>query len=485
MARDLKFRITLQNLLKGGLDTAVRQIRGFAQTVDGIKTRIANSFSGLRLGLIGWAGAIGGVMVAARAMRTALEKSFEMERYKTQFAVLLGSVDAAKQRMAELVKFAAETPFEMPEIAKASKQLEVLTGGVLGGAESLRLVGDAAAIAGQPISDVAMWVGRAYDAIKSGRPFGEAAMRLQEMGILSGVARAKIEELQTSGANTAEVWGVLRSALEKSSGGMVVLSQTGEGLVSTLRDNVSQAAAQVGDHFQDLAKDKIKTLIDWIGYLQESRLDAWVENVVGAVSTVGSAIGWVVDKFKKAQDGFRGIGGMIGTLIGGGTLDEAIEAGRSDTMARTRREAAERAAAAAKRKAAEAPTASTAAADAQKAREAADLAANQPKREPEAAAEKAASSTPSFRAARDKSSGSYLGYVRAAIQSGNFASGPKMAMSESAMRFRRQMTGSGLPGSVGLSSKSEIASKQEFLQSQTLKAIRESTDVLRKGLLGD
>src|SRR5688572_15290794 len=42
----------------------------------------------------------------------------EMERYETQLGTLMGSADAAKERLAELAKFGASTPFELPEIAK-------------------------------------------------------------------------------------------------------------------------------------------------------------------------------------------------------------------------------------------------------------------------------------------------------------------------------------------------------------------------------
>lgn len=358
--------------LRGGMASATSRVGGL---LGGIGSRIKEAFGGAA-GLIG--GAVGVTFSLAGAiglLGQSLRKSFELERYKTQFAVLLGSVDAAKQRMADLVKFAASTPFELPEIAKASKTLEVMTRGVLSGAEGLRLVGDAAAVTGQPFSEVAMWVGRAYDAIKSGRPFGEAAMRLQEMGILSGTARGKIEELQASGASAADVWAVLRGEMEKSSGGMQQLSQTGEGLMSTLNDTISGALASLGDKFQDLAKDKIKTLIDWIAYLQETKFDAWAQGALDAFSKIGKGLGWVAEKFMQAQDFFKGAGGAVGTLIGGGSLDDAVKAYEEDSSARKRKDAEDRKRydERKQRQAQEQSPASTDAADAQKEKERKDL----------------------------------------------------------------------------------------------------------------
>ena len=220
MSRDLTFRIMAKNLVKAGVDGAVKAIGGlraqFSRTLAG-----GLDFMG-KLGLagMGLSQVFHVVAKGAHALWGALEKSFQFERYAVQFEVLLGSVDKAKAHIADLAKFAAATPFEMPEIADASRQLMVLTGGVMGGAASLRLVGDAASVAGVSISEVAMWVGRAYDAIKAGKPFGHAAMRLQEMGILTAEARNKMEDLQAAGASAADTYAVLQDALGRYAGGM-------------------------------------------------------------------------------------------------------------------------------------------------------------------------------------------------------------------------------------------------------------------------
>ena len=54
-----------------------------------------------------------------------------MERFETSFAVILRSQAAAVRRMRDLAAFAEATPFNLPEIAEASRMLEVLTRGVV------------------------------------------------------------------------------------------------------------------------------------------------------------------------------------------------------------------------------------------------------------------------------------------------------------------------------------------------------------------
>ncbi len=61
-----------------------------------------------------------------------------------------------------------------------------------------------------------MWIGRLYDGLQSGRPVGEAMMRLQELGVISGDTRNQIENLQKS-ARKAMPCGRLPRPLSASS----------------------------------------------------------------------------------------------------------------------------------------------------------------------------------------------------------------------------------------------------------------------------
>ncbi len=281
------------------------------------------------------------------AIGKTIKEAFKVESMTTQFKVLLGNLDAAKSRIKDLQKFSAATPFQLEGIAQASRSMHVFSGGVLGGVDSLKVAGDAAAATGRQIEDVGFWYGRAYSAIKNGQPFGEVAMRLQEMGILTGEGRAKIERLRKSGADTKTVFAALEAEFTRFSGGMEELSKTGEGLVSTLKDNIKLGMAEFGSALTNAAKGGLQTLIDKIGELRDNgTIAAWgaraaqiVGKVVGAftwlrntiasawnsapvqafVSTVSTAVTSVIGIFRGLADGTVGIGkilGEMGMLVG-------------------------------------------------------------------------------------------------------------------------------------------------------------------------
>jgi len=204
------------------------------------------------------------VLVASLTALTvkALRAATSFETLQTQFITLLGSAGAAARRFQELKKFAAETPFQLPDIAKASRILEALTKGALSSGKGLRLVGDAAAIANEPMQQLSVHIGRVFQGLQTGRAVGESLARLQELGLLSGEARTQIEDLQKEGIKGQRVWGIVENALKRNAGAMKLLSETAAGLVSTLKDNVNIAFAELGALLLPIAKFVLKLMIE-------------------------------------------------------------------------------------------------------------------------------------------------------------------------------------------------------------------------------
>lgn len=227
---------------------------GLGQGVKGLSSK----FLSLKTAIVGVAG-----VMAFKLAKASIMASAEMETLTTQFEALFKSSEKAKQRMEELSVFASETPFELQGIAKASKILQTFGGDLLATGDGLRLVGDASAFANQPIEELSIWIGRAYDGLKANRPIGEAMARLQELALVSGQTRAEIEELQKQGKNR-EAWDVLQTELEKSKGGMKKLSQTTEGLLSTLGDELKMALVDIGDEFQGDFKEGLRDSIELV-----------------------------------------------------------------------------------------------------------------------------------------------------------------------------------------------------------------------------
>lgn len=199
-------------------------IKGIGRGLLSIPRKIG-SFLTHPLSLLGIGGGMYGVVSSGLGM------VMEEQNITSAFKVLLGSAEKAQQRVQELTTFAGQTPYKREEIYEASRVLEVFTKGALSTGEGLKMVGDIAAGTQQQFGDVALWVGRLYDAMQSGRPVGEMTSRLQEMGAIDGMARDKIEKLAKSGQKIAKTWPVVTKEFSRFDGMMEDLSNNLQNLL--------------------------------------------------------------------------------------------------------------------------------------------------------------------------------------------------------------------------------------------------------------
>jgi hypothetical protein len=176
-------------------------------------------------------------------IRQGIQMNAMLETSTLQFTTLMGSADKAQERVRGLAQFAAKTPFRFEDALVGARNLETFGGSALDTDANLRLVGDAAAATGNNLQDVSFWFGRAYGAIQAGRPFGEAAQRLQEMGVLTGEQRNKMEALQATHAKASDVLAALTGGFERFDGAMEKQARTMDGLVSTFQDDMALLAA--------------------------------------------------------------------------------------------------------------------------------------------------------------------------------------------------------------------------------------------------
>src|SRR5689334_12204776 len=103
-----------------GLDNAVAEARGGGSRIGGFLSNAASFATGgvLLKGFDMLTSSVGGLI------GSMVNGNGEFERYNSQFTTLLGSASAAKTRMDDLAKFAATTPFELPDVVKADMALQ-------------------------------------------------------------------------------------------------------------------------------------------------------------------------------------------------------------------------------------------------------------------------------------------------------------------------------------------------------------------------
>ena len=191
--------------------------------------------------------------------RAVTKAAAQMETLRVQFESMGLSIEVAKQHMADLRDFATSTPFQLENIAAASQQLFLLSEGILGGKDSLRLFGDAAAKAGQQdLGNFAFWVGRLFAAIKSGDPITEAANALLRLKGITVTTRDEMRKMSTAGAKGSEIWKVYTDSLKAAEGSMERLAKTTDGGISTMKDAWKELGAVIGEVFEPVTKGAIK-----------------------------------------------------------------------------------------------------------------------------------------------------------------------------------------------------------------------------------
>lgn len=287
-----KMYVTLamnSDAFRAGIADAQKAAEGFQSRISGAIGKAGKVITG----------AFAGVGVAAvagfgMAMKSAIDMNASLEQSTMQFTTLMGDADMAAEHVAMLFELGAKTPFETEPIIAASKHLQVFGGAALNTQDNLIMIGDAAAAVGQNFDEVAFWTGRAYSAIQGGQPFGEAAMRLQEMGLMTPEVRSQMEKLQESGADASEVWGAFSDQLGTFTGAMEMQAGSWAGITSTLSDTLQMLAANALKPFFDLAKQGVQGFSDLLNSpAVQAGITALAEKLTAVIQAISDFIGGI------------------------------------------------------------------------------------------------------------------------------------------------------------------------------------------------
>ena len=255
----------------------------------------------------------------------------DRQNITSQFEVLLGSAEKANERVSELTDFAGMTPFTRDEIFAASKQLQVFTGDALSTGDSLRIIGDVAAGTGQQFEDVALWTGRLYDAMKSGRTVGEMTSRLQEMGAISGEDRTKIEKLAESGEDITQTWTEVEKIFSRYDGTMEKLSNNLGNMLTSLKsfatnsiflplgEGIASGLQPAIQKFRDFRKSNKEDVI-----AMGEVINNFAEKIcVPLFNKIEQGAEFAIKAIASLKDGMSGLNKLKGTSP---LLDKLIEA---------------------------------------------------------------------------------------------------------------------------------------------------------------
>lgn len=233
------------------------------------------------------------------AIALAVRQAAKFEAIETQFEVLTGSVENAKRAVKDLSDFSAGTPFDFPSIAKAGQQLLGFGFSADQLKPRLQEIGDVAAAIGKPIDEVGFIFGQVAAA---GKLTGERLLQFQERAIpigpalakTMGVAEESIKDLVSQGKIDFESFQKAFQSLSQEGGfafgGLEKQSKTLNGGLSTLGDNFSLLAADLGREFLPHVKAAVTQLTSFIQVMRDNKD---IVKTAAVVLSLGTAIAGV------------------------------------------------------------------------------------------------------------------------------------------------------------------------------------------------
>ena len=217
----------------------------------------------------------------------ALRSTAQLESMQISFESLLGSADKAKNMMADLKQFAIATPFELMDIAGASKQLLVAGTQTKDLTKTLGFLGDIASGAKVPLQDLAAIYAKSQN---KGKAMAEELNQMSERGIpimealAKGTGRSKLDIYKAAEKGAVTFALVEKAMISMTKEGGIFYKQqerqskTLSGIYSNMQDAITFSLGSIGDNLVETfaLKDTMNSFISSLNSLTAS-FNAWIK----------------------------------------------------------------------------------------------------------------------------------------------------------------------------------------------------------------
>lgn len=242
---------------------------------------------------------------------SGIEYNAQIEKYTTGFTNMLGSAEAAQQVMSQIQEDAAKTPFDVESLTKANQYLISAGENASYARSTIMALGDAVSATGGGNDELNRMSQNLQQIANTGKATAAdikqfAYAGIDVYGILADYTGKSTAEVQ----NMTISYDLLTQALQAASeeGGryynsMDTQSQTMNGRVSTLKDNVSQLAGLLTGDLSSGIGVVIGKLNDMVVAAQEAyKLDGW-KGLIGEITGLTT----VIDKAKSSAVGLKAV----------------------------------------------------------------------------------------------------------------------------------------------------------------------------------
>lgn len=292
-AQKLKEAQAQLNTTAQGLKTAEGYMNSFGDAASGSSKSLAGAIA---QGTI-MAGIFSKLYAAALSaaegfISSGIEYNAQIEKYTTGFTNMLGSAEAAQQVMSQIQEDAAKTPFDVESLTQANQYLISAGENASYARDTIMALGDAVSATGGGNDELNRMSQNLQQIANTGKATAADIKQFAYAGIdvygiladYTGKSTAEVQKMTIS-------YDLLTQALQAASeeGGryynsMDTQSQTMNGRVSTLKDNVSQLAGLLTGDLSSGIGVVIGNLNDLIVKAQEAyKTDGWI-GLAGAIT---------------------------------------------------------------------------------------------------------------------------------------------------------------------------------------------------------
>lgn len=320
--KTVAIEIELLDRISGGLDRVNKKMDALKEHSDKAKKGLSgleNMSDRLKQSLmgLGLAFSMKGLVAEVANVRG------QFQQLEVAFNTMLGSADKAEALMAQLVRTAAITPFDLEGVAQGAKQLLAYGMEAENVNETLIRLGDIAAGLSMPLNDLVYLYGTT---MAQGRLYtqdlnqftGRGIPMIEELAKVFGVAESKVRDLVEAGrVGFPEVQKVIENLTgegNKFGGLMEEQSKTITGQISNIEDGIASMFNDMGKQSEGV----INTTLSGVSYMVE-HYEQMGRVLMGLVATYGT--------YRTACMTVAAVQSLMATGIGAMTAAEAMHYG--------------------------------------------------------------------------------------------------------------------------------------------------------------
>lgn len=294
------------------LNNASTYMKNFGDSTRNTESSLAGSIAkGQILGNVLTTLASKALDAAVGFVQTGIEYNAQIEKYTTGFTNMLGSAEAANEAIKAIQEDAARTPFDVASLTQAN-QLLISAGENAGYSRKVIMaLGDAVSAAGGGNAELSRMAANLQQIANVGKAsaidikqFAYAGINIYQ--ILADYTGKSVQDVQSMTVSYDLLSEALIAASEEGGryyNAMDTQSQTMNGRVSTLKDNVSQLAGLMTGDLSNGIGMVISNLNDMTVAAQEAyKTDGWT-GLIGEITGLSG----VIDKAKSSLVGLKAV----------------------------------------------------------------------------------------------------------------------------------------------------------------------------------